>query len=73
MLACGAGRIIDCAWTVSFDPQFDPLLQAAKDATNQGIKVCACGVCSLSEGVVAAVAVAIVVVVVAAAAAAVVR
>jgi hypothetical protein len=34
-----AGRIIDCAWTVSFDPQFDPLLQAAKDATNQGIKV----------------------------------
>ncbi len=60
LLAYGAGRIIDCAWTVSFDPQFDPLLQAAKDATNQGIKVCACGVCSLSEGVVAAVVVVVV-------------
>ena len=24
------GRIIDCAWTVSFDPTFDPLLEAAK-------------------------------------------
>lgn len=32
------GRIIDCAWTVSFDPQFDPLLEAVKAATNTGIK-----------------------------------
>lgn len=32
------GRIIDCAWTVSFDPQFDPLLEAAREATNMGIK-----------------------------------
>ena len=32
------GRIIDCAWTVSFDPQFDPLLEAAREATNTGIK-----------------------------------
>ena len=32
------GRIIDCAWTVSFDPQFDPLLEAARDATNTGIR-----------------------------------
>jgi methionyl aminopeptidase len=32
------GRIIDSAFTVSFDPQFDPLLQASKDATNTGIK-----------------------------------
>lgn len=32
------GRIIDCAWTVSFDPQFDPLLEAVKAATNTGIR-----------------------------------
>lgn len=32
------GRIIDCAWTVSFDPQYDPLLEAAREATNAGIK-----------------------------------
>eukprot|EP00752_Nemacystus_decipiens_P008587 g7667.t2 len=32
------GRIIDCAWTVSFNPQFDLLLEAAREATNAGIK-----------------------------------
>eukprot|EP00981_Chlorochromonas_danica_P012275 scaffold4734_cov176-Ochromonas_danica.AAC.1 len=32
------GRIIDCAWTVAFDPVYDPLLQAVKDATNMGIR-----------------------------------
>ena len=32
------GRIIDCAWTVAFNPKFDPLLEAVKDATNTGIK-----------------------------------
>ncbi|MDP2437844.1 MAG: type II methionyl aminopeptidase [archaeon] len=32
------GRIIDCAFTVSFDPTFDNLLQAVKDATNTGIR-----------------------------------
>ena len=32
------GRIIDCAWTVAFDPKFDPLLEAAREATNEGIK-----------------------------------
>lgn len=32
------GRIIDCAWTVSFDPQFDPLLEAVREATNTGIR-----------------------------------
>jgi len=32
------GRIIDCAWTVAFDPQFDPLLEAVKAATNTGIR-----------------------------------
>lgn len=31
------GRIVDCAWTVSFDPQFDLLLEAAREATNAGI------------------------------------
>ena len=31
------GRIIDCAWTVAFDPQFDELLAAVKEATNTGI------------------------------------
>ncbi|KAJ7519884.1 hypothetical protein O6H91_20G059400 [Diphasiastrum complanatum] len=32
------GRIIDCAFTVAFNPMFDPLLQAAKEATNTGIR-----------------------------------
>mmetsp|Transcript_15671 Transcript_15671/g.23347 ORF Transcript_15671/g.23347 Transcript_15671/m.23347 type:complete len:492 (+) Transcript_15671:14-1489(+) len=32
------GRIIDCAWTVTFDEKFDPLLEAVKSATNEGIK-----------------------------------
>lgn len=32
------GHIIDCAWTVAFDPKFDPLLESVKDATNTGIK-----------------------------------
>ena len=31
------GRIIDCAYTVAFDPTFDPLLEAVKEATNAGI------------------------------------
>ena len=33
------GAIIDSAFTVCFDPKFDPLLQAAKEATNVGIKM----------------------------------
>lgn len=32
------GYIVDCAFTVAFDPQFDELLKAAKDATYTGIK-----------------------------------
>ena len=37
------GRIIDCAFTVAFDPKFDPLLEAVKAATNAGIAaVCRC-------------------------------
>jgi methionine aminopeptidase len=33
-----AGYIVDCAFTVAFNPMFDPLLQATRDATNTGIK-----------------------------------
>ena len=31
------GRIIDSAWTVHFDPKYDPLADAVKEATNTGI------------------------------------
>lgn len=33
------GRIIDCAFTVAFNPKYDNLLAAVKDATNTGIRV----------------------------------
>ncbi|XP_033114538.1 methionine aminopeptidase 2-like [Anneissia japonica] len=32
------GRIIDCAFTVAFNPKYDKLLEAVKDATNTGIR-----------------------------------
>ncbi|XP_077971996.1 methionine aminopeptidase 2-like isoform X2 [Styela clava] len=32
------GRIIDCAFTVTFNPKYDRLLEAVKAATNTGIK-----------------------------------
>ena len=32
------GRIIDSAFTIAFNPVYDPLLTAAKDATNAGVK-----------------------------------
>jgi methionyl aminopeptidase len=32
------GSIIDCAWTVAFEEQYDPLLQATIEGTNVGIK-----------------------------------
>lgn len=32
------GRIIDCAWTLSFNPKFQPLLTAVQEATEMGIK-----------------------------------
>lgn len=32
------GRIIDCAFTHYFNPRYDPLAQAVKDATNTGIR-----------------------------------
>ena len=34
------GRIVDSAWTMAFDPVFDNLLAAVKDATNTGVRVC---------------------------------
>ena len=34
-----SGRIIDSAFTVSFNPRYDNLLAAVKDATNTGIRV----------------------------------
>ncbi|GMP96892.1 hypothetical protein CsSME_00045330 [Camellia sinensis var. sinensis] len=34
-----AGHIVDCAFTVAFNPMFDPLLEASREATNTGIKV----------------------------------
>ena len=33
------GRIIDSAWTFSFNEKFRPLIDAAKDATYAGVKV----------------------------------
>uniref|UniRef100_A0A8R1DRX6 Methionine aminopeptidase 2 n=1 Tax=Caenorhabditis japonica TaxID=281687 RepID=A0A8R1DRX6_CAEJA len=32
------GRLIDSAFTVHFDPKFDPLAEAVREATNAGIK-----------------------------------
>lgn len=34
------GRIVDSAFTLAFDPVYDNLLAAVKDATNTGIRVC---------------------------------
>eukprot|EP00611_Tribonema_gayanum_P011752 TRINITY_DN2210_c0_g1_i1.p1 TRINITY_DN2210_c0_g1~~TRINITY_DN2210_c0_g1_i1.p1 ORF type:complete len:480 (-),score=161.02 TRINITY_DN2210_c0_g1_i1:305-1744(-) len=47
------GRIIDCAWTVSFDPVYDPLLEAAKMATNEGVKTAGIDVrlCDIGEAI----------------------
>ncbi|XP_017890011.1 methionine aminopeptidase 2 [Ceratina calcarata] len=32
------GRIIDCAFTLAFNPKYDKLIEAVRDATNTGIK-----------------------------------
>lgn len=34
-----SGRIIDCAFTLTFDPKYDKLVEAVREATNTGIKV----------------------------------
>lgn len=47
------GRIIDSAWTVSFNPRYDPLLQAVKEATETGIKTAGIDVrlCDVGEAI----------------------
>jgi len=47
------GRIIDSAWTVAFNPQFDPLLEAAREATETGIKEAGIDVrlCDIGEAI----------------------
>lgn len=47
------GHIIDCAWTVSFDPTFDNLLTAVKEATNTGIRTAGIDVrlCDVGEAI----------------------
>lgn len=32
------GRIIDCAWTQTFNPRYDELVKAVSDATNTGLR-----------------------------------
>jgi len=47
------GRIIDCAFTVAFNPVYDPLLKAVKEATNTGIKEAGIDVrlCDIGEAI----------------------
>lgn len=47
------GHIIDCAFTVHFDPRYDPLVEAVKDATNTGIKTAGIDVrlCDVGEAI----------------------
>eukprot|EP00545_Synedropsis_sp_CCMP1620_P004935 CAMPEP_0119014792 /NCGR_PEP_ID=MMETSP1176-20130426/10390_1 /TAXON_ID=265551 /ORGANISM="Synedropsis recta cf, Strain CCMP1620" /LENGTH=465 /DNA_ID=CAMNT_0006968033 /DNA_START=36 /DNA_END=1433 /DNA_ORIENTATION=+ len=47
------GRIIDSAWTVSFNPKYDPLLKAVKEATDEGIKTAGIDVrlCDIGEAI----------------------
>ncbi|EMP26923.1 Methionine aminopeptidase 2 [Chelonia mydas] len=46
-------HIIDCAFTVTFNPKYDRLLQAVKDATNTGIKCAGIDVrlCDVGEAI----------------------
>jgi len=47
------GNIIDCAFTVSFNPTFDNLLIAVKEATDEGLKQAGVGVrlCDIGEAI----------------------
>lgn len=47
------GRIVDCAFTLSFDEKYDNLLKAVKDATNTGIKTAGIDVrlCDIGEAI----------------------
>jgi len=45
------GTIVDSAFTMNFEPTWDRLLEAVKDATNTGVRVCPLptSVCSTDE------------------------
>jgi len=47
------GRIIDCAFTLAFNPRYDKLLQAVKEATDTGIKAAGIDVrlCDIGEAI----------------------
>lgn len=47
------GRIIDCAFTLAFNPKYDNLLKAVQDATNTGIKEAGIDVrlCDIGEAI----------------------
>lgn len=47
------GRIIDCAFTLSFNPKYDKLIEAVRDATNTGIKTAGIDVrlCDIGEAI----------------------
>ena len=47
------GRIIDSAWTVAFNPRYDPLLETVKAATNAGVKAAGIDVrlCDIGEAI----------------------
>lgn len=47
------GRIVDCAFTVAFNPKYQPLLDAVKEATNTGIKASGIDVrlCDIGEAI----------------------
>lgn len=47
------GRIIDCAFTLTFDNKYDKLLEAVREATNTGIKTAGIDVrlCDIGEAV----------------------
>ncbi len=47
------GRIIDSAWTVSFNPRYDPLLEAVREATETGIRTAGIDVrlCDVGEAI----------------------
>jgi len=32
------GRIVDCAFTISFNPKYDPIVEASQEGTNAGLK-----------------------------------
>lgn len=47
------GRIIDSAFTVAFNPRYNPLLEAVREATNTGIKTAGIDVrlCDVGEAI----------------------